>query len=420
MFDLDHWREIGAALGANKVRTGLTAFGVSWGLFLLMVMLGSGNGLQNGVMHDFRDGPTNSFFLWSQSTSKPYDGLPVGRRIVLVNDDATAIRHRVPEARIVAPRNQLGGYRGGNNVTRGERAGGFSVMGDYPEIREIQAVPVERGRFLNNLDIAERRKVAVIGSRVREVLFEPGEDPIGENIRISGVQFKVVGVFRSARSGDDGDQESQTIYVPFTTFQHAFNYGNTLGWFAIAAQNGVPASTVEQRVLKLLAERHRVAPDDRRAFGHFNLEERYDEMQSLFAGISLLVWIVGVGTLAAGVIGVSNIMLVIVRERTKEIGLRRALGATPLAISGQILFEALLLTAVAGYVGLFAGVAVVDTGAWALTRFGVQGEMFRNPVVSLESALQALGILVVCGTAAGLLPAQLAVRVSPVEALRTE
>ena len=420
IFDLDNWQEIYNALRGNKVRTFLTAFGVFWGAFMLMVMLGSGAGLQNGVSQEFDGVATNSFFVWDQRTGLPYRGLPAGRTFDLDNQDTEAIRQMIPDARFICPRNQLGGYRGGNNVTRGTHSGAFSVMGDYPEIRAIKPMRINAGRFLNRLDLQERRKVAVIGTRVRDVLFERGEDPIGDNVRINGVYFKVVGVFSSSQTGDESEEDTQTIYVPFTTFQTAFNYGNRVGWFAITSHDDVPASHVEEKVLVLLKERHRVHPDDQRAFGHYNMEEEYDEIRALFGGIRLLIWVVGIGTLSAGVIGVSNIMLVIVRERTNEFGIRRAVGARPFSIIRHVVLEAIILTAVAGYAGLMAGMASIDGLAWFLNENGMNAEMFRNPGVDLDTAIQALVILVVAGTLAGVIPAQRAVRISPVEALRTE
>ncbi len=420
MFDLDNWQEIYHALAANKLRTFLTAFGVFWGIFLLMVMLGSGSGLENGVVAGFADEATNCFFVWTRRTTVPYRGLPSGRRFELDNGDTEALRRGVPEAAVVAPRNQLGGHRGANNVTRGSKAGAFSVMGDIPEYDRVETVPIVSGRFLNAIDLEQKRKIAVIGPGVRQILFEEGEDPIGESIEINGVYFKVVGLFEPVSAGDEADRQAQTIYVPFSTFQHAFNRGNEVDWFAITAAPDVPASAVQAQVLELLAARHRVHPDDERAFGHWNMEEEFNKVQGLFAGISMLIWIVGTGTLAAGAIGVSNIMLIIVKERTKEIGVRRAVGARPASIMGQIVFEAILLTSVAGYVGLLAGVGVMEALRSALVSTGANVQMFKNPGVDLEHAVLALVILVVSGTLAGIVPAQRAISVSPVDALRSE
>lgn len=418
LFDLDHWQEIRVALLRNRARTALTAFGVFWGIFLLMVMLGSGSGLRKGVLQGFADGATNSFFLWTQRTQKPYAGMPAGRGIRLTNADVEAIREKVPEAEVVAPRNQLRGFGGGNNVSRGRKTGAFSVMGDYPQIRRIQSLRIETGRFLNPIDVEESRKVAVIGTRVRELLFARGEEPIGDSIVIGGVYFQVVGVFASPRTGDAAERDAQTIFVPFTTFQRAFNFGDRVGWMAIISRPDVPASVAEEKVLSLLRSRHKVAPDDLRAFGHFNLEEEYTKIQGLFSGIRLLVWIVGVGTLAAGVIGVSNIMLIIVKERTKEIGIRRALGAKPSAVVSQIVSESVILTSLAGYLGLVAGIALV-VGIGKLLPPGGAG-MFLDPDVGVGEALQALAILVAAGVLAGLAPAQRALAVSPTVALRSE
>jgi putative ABC transport system permease protein len=307
---------------------------------------------------------------------------------------------------------------GGTNVTRGLRSGGFSVMGDVPEIREVQAMRIVEGRFLNRLDLEEKRKVAVIGSRVREVLFETDEHPVGASIEIQGVYFTVVGVFASVQSGERAERDVQTVYLPFTTFQHAFNYGDRVGWLAVTSIPGVPASQVQEKVLTLLKSRHRVSPSDRRAFGSWNMEEEYNRIQGLFGGINALVWIVGLGTLSAGVIGVSNIMLIIVRERTKEIGIRRAIGATPASITVQVIVESVMLTGVAGYAGLVAGVVVLEAinGLLAAQPAG----MFRDPGVDFATALTALAVLGVSGVVAGLLPAWRAVQVNPVAALHAE
>lgn len=416
VIDGDHWREIFEVLRSNKLRTFLTAFGVFWGIFMLMVMLGSGKGLSNGVQQGFSDGATNAVFIWSQRTTKPWRGMAPGRPVPFDTGDIAALRAQVPEADAVCPRNQLGGYMGGNNISRGTRAGAFSVMGDVPEIARVQSIRLTSGRFLNPIDVAERRKVAVLGPRPAEVLFARNEDPIGQLIRINGVEFKVVGTFKPRRSESGRNDQTQSLFVPFTTFQSAFNQGERVGWFALISKPGVPVAVVEEKALRVLRERHSIAPDDERAIGHFNLEKEFNQVTGLFAGIRILVWIVGIGTLAAGVIGVSNIMLVIVRERTNEIGVRRAVGATPLAVMTQVVFEALVLTIGAGYLGLVAGVALIEGIARVIP--SGSDSMFVNPEVSLAAALQTLAILVVSGVLAGLFPARKAVQSSPVEALR--
>jgi len=417
--DLDHWREIYASLAKNKVRTALTAFGVFWGIFMLMLLLGSGNGLHNGVTAGFAGDATNAFYMWTQRTTKPYRGLPPGRSFEFKNGDIEAIRAQVPEAEIVVPVNQLGGFRSGNNVTRGTKAGGFQVRGTTHEVLRVEFMDVLAGRFLNPLDNEEARKVCVIGTRVQDLLFERDEDPIGEAIQVNGVYFKVVGVFGSRAKGEQAVRNAELVYVPFRTGQQAFQYGDDVGWFAIAAAPEHSAVAVEEKVKALMRERHRVAPDDERAIGSWNGEEEFRKVQGLFGGIRMLVWIVGIGTLAAGVIGVSNIMLIVVRERTGEFGLRRAIGATPLAITGQILLEALVLTSLAGYFGLIGGVGIVEGVRFGLESAGANLEMFQNPGVDLASALQALGILIFSGVGAGLLPAWRAISITPVEALRS-
>ena len=421
-FDIDPWQEIWAALSKNRLRTFLTAFGVFWGIFLLVLLLGAGNGLANGVNAGFAGTATNSFFCWGMRTSKPYAGLQAGRSIEFTNEDWKAIVAQVPDAKVVAPRLQMGGFRGGANVLRGTETGSFQVMGDMPEIATIQSLAVSSGRFLNRIDVDEKRKVAVIGKKVVETLFEPDEPPLGESIRINGIEFEVVGTFRSRQSGGDAERDAETIFVPFTTFQQSFNAINRVNWFAVTSKDGVPVSVIEKQVLDLLRARHKVAPDDRRGIGNFNLEKEFSKVQGLFAGIKLLMWIVGVGTLAAGAIGVSNIMLIIVRERTKEIGIRRAVGATPWMVQGQIVSESVILTLAAGLLGLSAGVGLLELVSHFLPAASGSGEpqMFQNPGVDLSAGIQALVVLVVSGTLAGLAPARRAVAINTVVALRSD
>jgi putative ABC transport system permease protein len=419
LFDRDNWSEIWNALATNKARTALTAFGVFWGIFMLMLLLGSGRGLENGITTQFQGEATNSFYLWTSRTSKPYRGLGPGRSFEFRTTDARAIRQFVPEIEALAPMSQLGGFRGGNNVTRGAKAAALQVMGVYPAVRAIDAMGIPEGRFVDRLDLEEQRKVAVIGRRVQELLFEPGEPPIGDSIRVQGVYFKVVGIFEPKTRGERAMRDSEKIFIPHTTFQRAFNTGDEIGWFAVTSRADVPASVAEERVIELLKRRHRVHPDDQRAIGHWNTEKEYLKVRGLIDGIGVLVWVVGLGTLAAGVIGVSNIMLIVVRERTKEIGLRRAIGATPLAITSQILLESVVLTALAGYLGLLLGIGLVEGVGAALEAVGSSAELFRAPGVRLADALEALAVLVAAGALAGLIPSRRALAISPVEALRS-
>ncbi len=419
MFDRDRWQEIYHTLSKNKMRTFLTAFGVFWGIFMLIVMLGSGNGLKNGVQKDFEDFATNSFFTWTQKTSMAYEGFKQGRRFNYTNDDINAIIENVPEADVVAPRNQLGNYGGANNVNYGLKTGSFSIYGDYPDIFKIQSYKISEGRQLNEFDQQNKRKIAVIGTMVRDVLFGTDESPVGKNIEINGVFFQVVGVFSISQSGNRGEEAASTIFVPFSTFQNAFNYGNQVGWFAITSKPDIPASLVQEKVIALLRERHSIHPDDKQAIGSFNLEDEYKKMNGLFLGIEVLVWIVGIGTLMAGVIGVSNIMLIIVKERTNEIGIRRALGAPPSDIMRQIMMESVVLTTIAGYFGLVAGVGILELVSSAIGSGGGD-TMFTNPEIDLQVAVKALVTLVICGALAGLIPAFRAIRIKPIEAIRNE
>ncbi len=277
------------------------------------------------------------------------------------------------------------------------------------------------GRFINQKDIGERRKIAVIGTRVRELLFEKEDNPVGQYIRIQGVYFQVVGVFKPLNTNINfGGEKEQSIYIPFTTLQKTYNYGDFVGWFSITSNDNVPASVIETKVIDLLSRRHSIHPDDDEAFGHFNLEEEFNQMTGLFAGISGLIWVVGIGTLLAGVIGISNIMLVIVKERTREIGIQRAIGATPGNVMTQIIIESIFLTSLAGYLGLVAGVALVEGLNYALITFGVENEMFKNPEIDFRIAVTSLIILIISGAFAGLIPAKRAVSVRPIDALRDE
>jgi putative ABC transport system permease protein len=422
MFDLDKWQEIFAALKKNRMRTFLTAFGVFWGIFMLMIMLGSGRGLQNGVYDGMKDFATNSIFLWTQQTSEPYAGFPRGRRFNFRNADIDALKKNIPEIDVLAPRLQArGGTSATDNVVRGIKTGSFTVNGDYPEWNLIDPVKMIDGRFLNQLDINHKRKVAVIGNMVAEILFEKEEDPIGKYIRINGVYFQVVGLFSPLNSnvGFGGDK-AQSIFIPFTTLQQTYNYGDVVGWFAITAKPGVAAGVIDEKARELLKRRHKVAPHDLQAINGFNLEEEFKKMSMLFLGIDVLIWIVGIGTLLAGVIGISNIMLIVVKERTKEIGIQRALGATPRKIISQIITESVFLTTVAGYFGLSLAVFILEMISKALIASNAENQAFKNPGVDFNIALTALIILILAGAFAGLMPAQRAVSIKPIDALRDE
>jgi putative ABC transport system permease protein len=354
--------------------------------------------------------------MWTQKTSKPYKGMKPGRNFNFNNADVVALS-QMRELSAVSPQNQLGGWRGDNNVTRGLKTGNYEVGGVFPNIAQISAVKITSGRFLNENDIREKRKVCVIGSRVRDELFKKNENPLREYVRINGVYFQVVGITKPVSNGGEAREESQRIVVPFSTFQSAFNYGDVVGWFAISSASNIPASEAQKKVMAMIKERHKIAPDDKQAIGCWNMEEQYNKMNGLFAGINLLTWFVGIGTLLAGVIGISNIMLIVVKERTKEIGVKRALGATPFSVSSQLIVESIFLTSFAGYFGLAIGVGLLEIINKAI---GTEVAMFKNPTVDFNIAITALLVLIVSGGIAGLIPAKRAVSVAPVDALRAE
>lgn len=420
MFDRDKWAEIYQVLSKNPFRTIATAFGVFWGIFMLIIMLGAGQGLERGITADFSSGATNSMFLWTQSTSKPYAGFKVGRYFNMNNSDMEYLRQNVPEIEYLCPRNQLGGYRGGNNVTRKDKTGAFSIYGDYPEFNKIEPSPISAGRFINNRDIEETRKICVIGEHVVSVLFEPGENPVGQYINISGVAFMVVGTYASLQKGERAEEDTKSIYIPFTTFQKAFNYGDIVGWISATAKPQFSVADMEANIRDRLKERHKIHPEDDRAFGSWNKQKAYNELRMLFGGIRGLSWFVGVLTLLAGIIGVSNIMLVIIKERTNEFGVRRALGATPWNVRFQILIESVVLTSLAGFLGIIAGVWSLEGIDNLLSAQPDGGGAMRNPGVEFGIVIIALTVLIISGALAGLLPANRALNVKPIEALRAE
>lgn len=419
-FDPDSWKEIFSTLKKNKLRTFFTAFGVFWGIFMLIIMLGSGTGLSNGVRTGMGDMATNSMFMWTQRTTVPFKGLPRGRFYNFRNDDTQALLDNIPEIEYIAPRIRGFSRSGDNNVVRGDRTGSFRIQGDYPAYNLIDPVEMVKGRFINDIDIKEYRKNIVIAQRVYEEMFDPGEDPIGKYLRINGVWFKVVGWCKSKRTNQQAENENQQIFLPFTTLQRTYNMGDIVGWYSMTADENVPVSVVEAKAKELMKKRHRIAPSDDRAIGSANVQEEFQKMTNLFRGINVLIWIVGLGTLLAGVVGVSNIMMIIVKERTQEIGIQRAIGATPFAVMTQIITEAIFLTALAGYVGLVIGVVIIELVNYFLQMSGASTGMFSNPTVDFGLAIKALIVLVISGAIAGMIPARRAVRIKPIDALRDE
>lgn len=419
MFSRDRWDEIIEALSRNWFRTALTAFGVLWGIFILVVLLAAGKGLENGVKKGFGGIATNSMFMWTQTISKSYKGLPKGRRFSYDLDDVAAIKENMPQLRYVSPRNQLGGFGGANNVVRGLNSGAFNVYGDYPEYIEQQPMNITSGRFLNYGDIEGKRKIAVIGEGVRKALYDKGEEHIGTYVKINGVNFMVVGTYSMVSSNGNAEEDEKQIYVPFTAFSQAFNMGNRVGWMAVTAKDGYSITQLKSEVFDIIKNRHSIHPKDDRAIGNFDLYEEFQKVDGLFIALKIVAYFVGILVLLSGIIGISNIMLIVVKERTKEIGIRRALGASPWSIRGQILMESVFLTIISGMMGISLGAALIYILNKILDANGPV-EMFANPSVDLGTVITALLILIFSGLLAGFIPAQNAIKVKPIDALRNE
>ncbi|HEX7838023.1 MAG TPA: ABC transporter permease [Kofleriaceae bacterium] len=417
MFDLDTWQEVWATLRSNPLRTFLTALGVFWGIFMLMAMLGFGSGMQEGTRRQMKGLATNVLWVWGQTTTIAYDGLPVGRQVKFDLSDIENLR-RLQGIEWLAPRLRLGGWQSGYNVSYEGKTGSYAVFADYPDFRHILSFDYQAGRFINDRDIAESRKVAVIGQAVRDELFPPDTSPIGKYLKISGVYFEIVGITKTLRSGQGGDQDAHTVFVPFTTLKSAFHMGDRVGFFALTAKPGADGPELERQVRAALAKHHRVSPDDQLAIGSFNAFVFFGKLTTFFVVLSVVSWVVGGATLLAGVVGVSNIMLITVKERTKEIGVRKALGATPLSIVAMVMKESVVLTALAGLLGVAFGTLLLALASMKLE--DAVNSPLGPPVLSLTTVLAAVAVLVTAGGLAGIMPAAHAASIKPIEALRTE
>jgi len=415
MFDLDRWQEIWLTITHNKLRSFLTAFGVFWGMFMLVVMVGAGVALQRGMSSQIEGFATNSCFVWEQQTSEPYKGFKKGRNWNLENSDIPLLINKIPEIQYLAP--VLFGGGGTNNVTRNDKAGSYGVKGNYPSYNLIDESKMVYGRYINDIDIVEMRKVCVIGERVYQVLFPKDEDPIGKSIQVNGIYFQVVGVARHTSDVNIGGNAEESVVLPFSTMQQAFNQGNKVHFMAVTAKPGIKVKVIEDKIHEVLKAKHNIAPNDKKAIGGFNIEDQFNMFLYLGIGIAALIWVVGLGTLFAGAIGVSNIMLVTVRERTREIGIRRALGATPRNIIAQILSESIILTLIAGIAGLMVGVGLLSLVGMALSH---GDQFFKDPQISFSVAIAAFFILLIIGTLAGFIPANRAMNIKPIEAIREE
>ena len=413
MLDYDKWQEIFESLKKHKLRTLLTAFAVWWGIFMLVILLGAGNGLQNSFEKNFGDDAINSIWLYPDRTSEPYKGLPAGRWIRFDNKDFDVLKNRVEGVEHITGRYYLGGelvveYQG--------KALSYDVRSVHPDHLFIENTLVKNGRYINETDISERRKVCIIGKLVKESFFKENEDPLGQQLNIKGAKFTVVGVFED----DGGENEMRKIYIPITTAQRIFDTQDRIHQLIITVGDATleESKKIEENIRQEFSGRHNFSPTDKQALYISNNIEEYQQFQSIFLGIKFFIWFVGIGSIIAGVVGVSNIMLIIVKDRTKEIGIRKAMGATPWSIVSMILQEAIFLTGVAGYIGLLTGFGVIYALQTFMEKNNIETEYFYNPEVDFGSVLSALIFLVICGTLAGLIPAIQAVRVNPVTAMR--
>lgn len=416
LLDKDLWIEVFHTLGKNMFRTFLTMLGVIFAMIILVLLLGSANGLGNGFDKAFAGTASNSLFVWGQSTSEPYKGFERGRRIRYKIEDATILKEQIPEIEVLAPRIELGNHRGVVTVYRNGQTSGSSVYGDFPEIDNITKKKLVEGRFLNNSDIESSKKVCVIGEETYKLLFDKGEKAIGADIRINGIFFSVVGIFKPNNNINiDGEN---AVFIPFTTFQKAFNSGDRMGWMAIAVEENTKVAVVEKQIKDILKNKYDISPKDERAIGSFDMSEIFNNISAFTNVLKGFSFFVGIFTLLAGVIAISNILLITVKERTKEIGVRRALGATPKVVKRQILIEAIVLTAFAGLIGfaISVGVLSIINSMW-----GSGDEFpFVNPMISIPQFLISFILMVSLSVLIGLIPANKAIRVRPIEALREE
>ena len=412
MFDLDRWEEIWQTISRNRKRSIMTAFGDFWGIFMLTIMLGAGLGLKNALFSQLGDMSVNSCFFWGGRTSIPYKGLPSGRYWQFENEDLAAIKKQVPNVRSVGSVIWGSEYK----FSRNDKKGDYSLVGYNPDFQQISPQPIRFGRFFNEIDMEQQRKVCILTEQVWLDLFPGGEDPVGSTIRMNNMYLTVIGMIKVPDRGFrfHGDK---SVLMPVSTMQQMYNMGHKLHSVAVAANDDADIKEVETNIKQLVFARHTISPDDTKAVYSQNLGEQVNKFNSLFGGIGTLTWIVGIGTLLAGLVGVSTIMLVIVRERTQEIGVRRALGARPRIIISQIMSESFVLTFVAGIFGLALAVALLSGAESVLTASA--GRPIR-PQISFGTGMLSMTVLILGSLLAGILPASRALRIKPVDAIREE
>ena len=420
MFDFDGLKEIWQTIARNKTRSLLTAFGVFWGVFLLVVLSSTGNGFENGMMRQVEGVTPNTGLFFTGTTSEPYKGYQKGRNWSMNLSDLKAIRDNFPDIVAISPEASVWTSED-KNVVYGNRSGSYTVKGVMPEYDYIMKSRIVKGRFINDADIANHRKVCLLGKRAFEDLFDKGVDPLGKMVRVNGLYFQVVGVISTYNSNVQiNGTPDESVVLPFTTMQQLFSKGDDINFFVMAANDNASIAELQDKVEQLLKQRHDIAPDDKTALSSFNLEDIFKMFKGLFIGIHILIWIVGLGTLMSGIIGVSNIMLVTVKERTREIGVRRAIGAKPKNIISQVLSESLLLTTLAGLVGLCIGVGIMAVVAMVTSNMLSDNMMFQDPNMSFKAAVAATIIVILSGLLAGVLPAWRAIQIKAIDAIREE
>lgn len=417
MFDRDKWIEIWATITRNKTRSVLTAFGVSWGVLMFIILVGFGNGFRRGVWNELEGFATNSMGLICNKTSEPYKGNRRGRYWQFVPHDIDIIKHRVAGVEYVTP--FIGDYD--VEMVRGNKKSNFALYGVNSSYFQI-AKPSEivYGRVLNDLDVKENRKVCVIGQHVYESLFDAGEDPTGQIIRVGGIYYNVIGLAKYSSSVNIGANSRDIILLPHTTLQRTKNYGEGFWFMMISAKPGLRISDMEEQIKQVVKEIHDISPTDEKAIMSFSAEQFIEMAENVFSGVNLLIWVIGLGALMSGVIGISNIMLVTVRERMREIGIRRALGARPLTIATQIMSESIVLTTIAGLAGFVFGSLIIMALGGIMSAGDSGGGITIVPYISFDLALGAVGVLIVSGLLAGLMPTWKALKIKAIDAIRDE
>lgn len=420
LFKRDTWQEIYYSLRNNKLRTFLTMIGVGWGMFLYVSLLGAAKGMENGFNKLFSGFATNSIFLWAQETNIPYAGFPKGRAMTLHLKDIEFLEKKIPQIDYISPQSMRGNFgTPGDQISRNGKKNTYMITGDFPIGNQISKKKLLYGRYINDADIAGKKNVIVIGEEVYKNLFDAkkNENPIGKSVNLKGIFFTVVGVFRTKSNG--GMQNDRSAYIPFSTYSGLYNDGDKVNFYAIVSKPNEDLSFVEDRVKGELKKLNNVSPEDTNAFGAFNFGKEFKKVTGFLSGMQLLTIVVGILTILAGVIAISNILLITVKERTKEIGVRRALGAKPAEVRNQILLESVVITLSSGLLGFLGGIFLLML--LNIATMNNDGDFpFYNPTIDYENVFSAMGIMIVLGLAIGMIPARRAVRIKPIEALRTE